>query len=131
MNCFFYINSTRPYTVYRWKYNPGTRVRLDWEDRTVIVQGMPGEGPDYVAHITRTLVFDQEGRLYVSVGSIADVDSDFVKDRAVIVRFANVENAQLPIDYKNGEVRCYIEETLLAVLSDFKLCLDNCNWSPQ
>lgn len=92
-------NSTH---ILRWPYTPGARVPLQFDDGVVVVGGIPGEGIPGVAHFTRTMVFDAEGRLYVSIGSGTDLDDGFVPDRAVIKRFSNL--SQVPINYQDGEV---------------------------
>ena len=74
---FLYASSAS--TVYRWPYSAGMRTALG--DPTVVVRDLPTGG-----HSTRTLAIDAEGRLYVSVGSGSNVDSD--SSRARIVRYA-------------------------------------------
>ncbi len=53
-------------------------------------------------HATRTLVFDGEGRLYVSVGSDANVDRD--STRARIRRFSAAQVAAGDVPFGEGEV---------------------------
>jgi glucose/arabinose dehydrogenase len=72
-----YLYASTATTVYRWPYG-GDRQPLG--NRQVVVSGLPDGG-----HSTRTLLFDREGRLYVSVGSYRNVDDD--SSRARIVRF--------------------------------------------
>lgn len=95
---FVYASSST--TVYRWRYTAGARRAAGSAE--VVVSGIPDGG-----HVTRTLVFDSHGRLYVSVGSATnvDVDPEMVRTRAQIRRFALPD--PLPaggIDYAAGEV---------------------------
>jgi glucose/arabinose dehydrogenase len=89
---FLYASSAN--TVYRWPYTPGNRTQVTVGQEAVI-NGMPSGG-----HNTRTIVFDEQGRLYVSVGSNANVDGN--SDRARIRRFSL--NGTLPIAFNTGEV---------------------------
>ena len=94
-----YVYASSSTTVYRWKYTAGAR-RAE-ADAEIVVANIPDGG-----HVTRTLAFDSRGRLYVSVGSAANVDvpASF-QTRAQIRRFAIP--ASMPsagIDYATGEV---------------------------
>ena len=82
-------------TVYRWAYEPGARERLG--EPTVVVRGIPSGG-----HRTRTLIFDAEGRLYVSVGSRANVDPSSA--RARVMRYALDAGPDGGIEWERGEV---------------------------
>jgi len=75
-NGFLYASSDT--TVYRWPYD-GTRKALGTPQ--TVVTGMPASGN----HSTRTLLFDDQGNLYINVGSAANVDSN--ASRARIVRY--------------------------------------------
>lgn len=72
-----YLYASTPTTVYRWPYG-GNRQALG--NPQSVVTGMPNGG-----HSTRTLQFDEQGRLYVSIGSGSNVDAN--SDRARIIRF--------------------------------------------
>jgi glucose/arabinose dehydrogenase len=78
-----YVYASSDTTVYRWPYTAGARRASGAAE--VVVSGIPAGG-----HVTRTLVFDSQGRLYVSVGSATNVDTDpeLVRTRAQIRRFA-------------------------------------------
>ncbi|CAG7825236.1 unnamed protein product, partial [Allacma fusca] len=91
-NGFLYASSSS--TVYRWPYTPGQRTPVTAQAQTVI-RGIPTGG-----HGTRTMVFDAQGRLYVSVGSGSNIDSN--SDRARIRRFSSLSN--LPLEFTTGEV---------------------------
>ena len=56
-------------TVFRWPYVAG--MLQTTAEAEIVIDGMPTVG-----HITRTLVFDAQARLYVNIGSYADVDYD-------------------------------------------------------
>lgn len=89
-------------TVYRWPYDAARRAL---GERKTVVTGLPGGG-----HSTRTLIFDRNGNLYVSIGSASNVDSD--SSRARIVRFgpsqldsgARLSEAELFADGLRNEV---------------------------
>jgi glucose/arabinose dehydrogenase len=69
-------------TVFRWPYQPGARAAT--APAEPVVTGIPAGG-----HVTRTLAFDSRGRLYVSVGSYSNVDTEPAQrdTRAQIRRF--------------------------------------------
>ncbi|MBI5500264.1 MAG: PQQ-dependent sugar dehydrogenase [Deltaproteobacteria bacterium] len=73
-----YLYASSATTVWRWAYPPGARTELGVPE--TVVRDIPAGG-----HSTRTLAFDAEGRLYVSVGSGSNVDPDF--SRARVRRF--------------------------------------------
>jgi glucose/arabinose dehydrogenase len=54
-------------TVYRWAYTAGQRTLQNMQ---VVIDGIPEGG-----HSTRTLAFDSQGRLIVSIGSASNVDT--------------------------------------------------------
>ncbi|HEU4733604.1 MAG TPA: PQQ-dependent sugar dehydrogenase, partial [Kofleriaceae bacterium] len=95
-----YVYASSQTTVYRWRYTRGARKAAG--EAEIVVQGIPSGG-----HVTRTLVFDSSGRLYVSVGSASNVDVDPVarQTRGQIRRFT--VPASLPaqgLEYATGEV---------------------------
>jgi len=85
--------------VYRWPYTPGQRKEVTAQAETVI-QGIPNGG-----HSTRTMVFDSQKNLYVSVGSNANIDQD--SSRARIRRFS-LSNS-FPIEFSTGEVIIFLD----------------------
>lgn len=95
-----YVYASSSTTVYRWRYTAGARKAAGAAE--VVVSGIPSGG-----HVTRTLVFDSRGRLYVSVGSAGNVDQDpaLVQTRAQIRRFAIPDSLPAAgLDYATGEV---------------------------
>ncbi|WP_394841255.1 PQQ-dependent sugar dehydrogenase [Pendulispora brunnea] len=97
---FLYASSQT--TVYRWAYTWGARTASGPPE--VVVKNLPGGS---LFHVTRTLVFDPRGRLYVNVGAMANVDEteDLWKTRAQVRRFSLPSS--IPdggIDYAEGEV---------------------------
>ena len=80
-------------TVYRWKIN--SSYQRTGSRQTVINKMSTG------GHITRTLVFDKKGRLYVSIGSLNNIDADSFRAR---IRRFTLTNAKFPIDFATGEV---------------------------
>ena len=91
-----YIYMSTPTTVYRWPYTPGSR-ELVTVPKEEVINGIPAPG-----HDTRTLIFDEQNRLYMSVGSQANVDPNSA--RAHVKRFV-IDGAGLPMNYNTaGEV---------------------------
>lgn len=99
-----YLYASSDTTVYRWPYTDSDFV-VDDGSVEIVIQNMnaDGKGGAPQGHTTRTLIFDDLGRLYVSVGSFGNVDSDSYRSR---IRRFDLENesAQLPIDFQMGEV---------------------------
>lgn len=86
--------------VYRWAYQPGARKAT--APAELVIGDIPTGG-----HSSRTLAFDSQGRLLVSVGSASNVDTDPVarQTRSQIRRYALP--ATLPaggVPYLGGEV---------------------------
>lgn len=97
---FLYASSAT--TVYRWPYTPGSRTQIIVGQEVVINQ-MPNGG-----HTSRTLIFDEEGRLYVSVGSNGNVDQDSVRAR---IRRFTLNSANFPIQFNTGEVNMQLNSS--------------------
>ena len=92
-----YLYASSQTKVYAWPYTAGSR-SLIRADPVTVVENIPSGG-----HSTRTLIFDSESRLYVSVGSNANVDGD--SSRARIRRFDFSEGLpQNAYDFSDGEV---------------------------
>ena len=89
---FIYASSDT--TVYRWPVNDANAVTGTTQ---VVISNIEGGGN----HVTRTLAFDSLGRLYVSVGSRNNIDTD--SSRARIRRFT-LKGSGFPIDFATGEV---------------------------
>ena len=94
-----YVYASSMTTVYRWRTTAGARRAAGPAE--VVVSGIPGDG-----HVTRTLVLDSHGRLYVSVGSASNVDVDpALRARAQIRRFALPDPVPSGgVSYATGEV---------------------------
>jgi glucose/arabinose dehydrogenase len=77
---FLYASSDS--TVYRFAYTSGARKAA--QPAELVIKDIPTGG-----HSTRSLVFDSHGRLYVSVGSANNVDSEpnELRDRSQVRRF--------------------------------------------
>ena len=86
-----YIYASSDTTVFRWPYQPGSGGKISNNLKVVVVKNMnaDGAGGAPMGHKTRTLVFDNVGRLYVSVGSAGNVDSDSYRSR---IRRFNISN---------------------------------------
>jgi glucose/arabinose dehydrogenase len=102
-------------TVFRWRYPAAgdgasaSAWRAPLGPATVVVANMNADGAGGAprGHWTRTLAFDDNGRLYVSVGSMGNVDPDSF--RARIRRFGAAglvatPAPQPPADFLAGEV---------------------------
>ena len=98
-----YLFASSDTTVYRWPYS-GTE-RSDLGQHTIVVQNInaDGNGGAPRGHTTRTLIFDGDGLLYVSVGSYSNVDADSFRSR--VRRFGGVTapDAQAA-EFVTGEV---------------------------
>jgi len=64
-----YLYASSPTTVYRWKYTAGQRNPLT--DVETVITGVP-----CCHHVSRTILFDTPGFLYVESGSGSNVDPD-------------------------------------------------------
>lgn len=98
-----YMFASNATTVYRWSYDSSFNITSP--DPTIVVtnisaddMGTPGLG----VHTTRTLAFDSVGRLYISVGSMTNVD--YNSFRARLRRFNISDETLYPIDFLTGEV---------------------------
>ena len=93
-------------TVYRWAYTVGTRSSLG--NPAVVVRNInaDGKGGAPMGHWTRTLAFDLADRLYISVGSLGNVDADSYRSR--IRRFVGVTAPTVAggagFEFQTGEV---------------------------
>ena len=82
-----WLYASSPTTVYRWAYSEGQREAMGAPQ--TVISGIPNGG-----HVTRTLAFDSQGRLIVTVGSAGNVDTqpDQLMNRSLIRRFTLPEN---------------------------------------
>jgi glucose/arabinose dehydrogenase len=95
-----FVYASSPTTVYRWPYTRGKRSAAGAGE--VVIASIPSGG-----HSTRTLAFDSQGRLIVSIGSASNVDSTQEQwdTRALVRRFSLP--ATIPsggIDFATGAV---------------------------
>ena len=91
--------------MWRWKYEWGESESAVTGDRETVVINIDkdGKGGAPLGHTTRTLIFDDQGRLYISVGSNENVDEDSHRSRIRRLTISD-QNANLPLDYQNAEV---------------------------
>jgi len=88
---FLYASSST--TVYRWKYTAG--IRADLGPAEVVVKNVP-----CCHHLSRTLVFDESGHFYVTVGSNSNMDPNSTHAR---IHQFNVDNVpQGGINWDSG-----------------------------
>lgn len=98
-----YLYASNDERVYRWAYNSSSADPSVTEMEEVIVNiSADGNGGAPYGHTTRTLAFDEAGRLYVSVGSGYNVDADSFRSR--IRRFDLSIKDNFPIDFTTGQV---------------------------
>jgi glucose/arabinose dehydrogenase len=87
-------------TIFRWRYETPAQMRQPLGTPEVVVTGMPPTG--IFGHLSRTMVFDSVGRMYVNVGSDSDVST--IATRGIVYRF-NVYGSTLPLQWPDsGEV---------------------------
>lgn len=98
-----YIYASSDTTVYRWSYSGDSFDTIGSEEIIVNNINADGQGGAPRGHQTRTLAFDDTGRLYISVGSNGNVDADSHRSR--IRRFDIYDDTVvLPLDFQTGEV---------------------------
>lgn len=88
-------------TVWRWKYKLGANRVASPRETVVINIDRDGKGGAPDGHTTRTLVFDAQGRLYISVGSAGNVDVDSHRSR---IRRLDLSSNAFPLDFQKAEV---------------------------
>jgi glucose/arabinose dehydrogenase len=99
-----YLYASSDSTVYRWRIMDGSNFLEAVGDEQVVIINMNEEsdGSQDVGHRTRTMEFDDQGRMYVSVGSVDNIDSDSFRSR--IRRFDISSTDNFPINFLDGEV---------------------------
>ncbi len=102
-----YVYASSDTTVWRWKWVPGQRAegpnsRKHQEVITNINKG--GNGGAARGHRTRSLVFDGNDRLYVSVGSVGNVDRDSYRSRIRRCDMSFFSDDSPPFDFTELEV---------------------------
>ena len=104
-----YLYASSSTTVYRWPYQSGQIMTANDNDRREVIVGMGGttissELGAPGGHKTRTLAFDDEGYLYVSIGSNGNVDADSFRSRIRRFDISAWDDATQPYIYNKGEV---------------------------
>jgi glucose/arabinose dehydrogenase len=100
--CNGFLFASSDTQVYRWLYTEGSRTPLP--DPIVVVHNInaDGKGGAPMGHRTRTLAFDAVGNLYISVGSMGNVDADSHRSR--IRKFPGLCSAgDASVDFQTGE----------------------------
>lgn len=82
-------------TIYRWPYTEGQKTESKRKETVVRNINADGKGGAPFGHTTRTIAFDDIGRLYVSVGSAGNVDRNSF--RARVRRFTIFGNVRPPV----------------------------------
>ena len=97
---FIYASTSND--VYRWQFNPSTKSVSGSPSLIITNMNNNGKGGTTAGnHGTRTLVWDETtSMLYVSVGSVGNIDTDSF--RARIRRFSITNTTAFPIDYAAG-----------------------------
>eukprot|EP01132_Coremiostelium_polycephalum_P006709 gene6709-8310_t len=94
-----YLYASSASTVYRWPYTPGTRTNLGTGQK--VIGSMPTGG-----HSTRTLIFDSNNVLYISIGSNANIDPNSSRSRVVKCPGLNFNTA--PTNGYNWNTDCVV-----------------------
>jgi glucose/arabinose dehydrogenase len=99
-----YLYASSSTTVYRWPFDTSNPILSSSQSVEVLINNMnaDGNGGAPLGHWTRTLAFDAQGRLYVSIGSSENVDPNSFRSR--IRRFSLDSSNNFPIDFATGEV---------------------------
>ncbi|KAL9191226.1 hypothetical protein ACHAXT_000932 [Thalassiosira profunda] len=103
-----YLYASTPTTVYRWPYQTGQTTAAAAEDAQEVIVGMDRTISNELGapggHSTRTLAFDADGRwLYVSIGSLGNVDTDSFRSRIRRFDIAAWDTLQ-PLNFIDGAV---------------------------
>ena len=96
-----YIYASRDTEVYRWSFSDDDFSSIGYQETVVTNMNADGNGGAPQGHRTRTLIFDAQGRLYISVGSNGNVDRDSHRSR---IRRFELNEANFPLDFQLGEV---------------------------
>jgi glucose/arabinose dehydrogenase len=97
-----YIYASSDRNVFRWSYQNFTNSTSLGPEELVVTNINPdGMGGAPQGHRTRTLEFDDVGRLYVSIGSVGNVDPDSFRSR---IRRFPIREGGFPLDFQQGEV---------------------------
>mmetsp|Transcript_13742 Transcript_13742/g.22980 ORF Transcript_13742/g.22980 Transcript_13742/m.22980 type:complete len:420 (-) Transcript_13742:560-1819(-) len=91
-----YIYASSQRTLYRWRYNVGSRQRLNTSE--TVISNIPCCS---AYHKARTIIFDLRGRLYVQVGASGNIDNS--PTHSLIRRF-DLTRSRLPISFPTGEL---------------------------
>ncbi|KAI8905949.1 soluble quino protein glucose/sorbosone dehydrogenase, partial [Gorgonomyces haynaldii] len=98
-----YLYASSDTTVYRWPYVDGSRTLIQAPAEMVVHNiSASGKGGAPFGHFTRTLAFSPDHMLYVSVGSLNNVDNDSYR-----ARVRRCDPSQVPqggFDYDQMEV---------------------------
>ena len=93
--------------MFRWKINDDRFSSLGDQETVIFNMNDDGRGGQGVGnHRTRSLVFDDSGRLYVSVGSVGNIDVDSFRSRIRRFDIASVVDPEstFPINFVDGDV---------------------------
>ena len=100
-----HIYASSDTTVYRWSFDDSPifdSVNSNTVEVVITNINADGNGGAPQGHETRTLAFDNSGRLYVSVGSDENIDNDSF--RARIRRFTIDDPTVFPMNFLIGEI---------------------------
>lgn len=100
-----YLYASSDQIVYRWAFPKGADSVGESEGQEVIYNiHADGSGGAPYGHTTRTIAFDEAGRLYISVGSNRNIDADSFRSRIRRFDLPNILEDTFPIDFVTGEV---------------------------
>lgn len=103
-----YLYASSDSEVYRWKINNNNgdlSQPLGARETIIFNMNDDGQGGQEVGnHPTRTLVFDDRGRLYISVGSLGNIDPNSFRSRIRRLDMASTDPTSFPMDFVDLEV---------------------------
>jgi len=101
-----YLYASSPGQVVRWPYAADSDVTKITEEHEVIITGISedGNGGAPLGHRTRTIIFDQEGLLYVAIGSNNNIDPDSYRARVRRFHLPEINEDDFPVEFATGEI---------------------------
>lgn len=99
-----YLYASSDSYVYRWQIQNSSFLE-DMGEQEVVVENInrDGNGGAPFGHTTRTLEFDDQGRLYVAVGSAENIDPNSFRSRIRRFDWGN-DTSVFPLDFIEAEV---------------------------
>ncbi|KAJ3064468.1 hypothetical protein HK102_008191 [Quaeritorhiza haematococci] len=104
-----YLYAASDTTVYRWPYKAGQRSQVDNSKRQTVVRNISegGNGGAPLGHFTRTLVFGPDRYLYISIGSLENVDQTPYRSRVRRIPLPTDDSSLIPnggFNFEDAEI---------------------------